>query len=568
MLCRNCGAQIPDNSKFCVECGTKIETEQIGVDRQRVISDKHYSLEDIAKQQNESNNRPLGEVNTQPSSVSVKEQPSANPPREQQTQEQKVSPFDIYKNRRQSGYSSGAEQSGKISPFDTYKTRTNNNSFGTGTTQPQTNNNYSFGGTQPDTNNNSFGTGTTQPQTNNNYSFGGTQPDTNNNSFGTGTAQPQANNNSFTQPRNYNNIDNAASKSNNKTAKIMLIVGIAVMVVLVAAIVIMLVSGYYNTDNDGSNTNIVTPANSDNVNFSDVVYSNQANYAIAAEDDAGNVYYVSDSGYVIKKETSGKETEIYDNVATSLNYYDGRLYFIAAVSGYDTVCSIKVDGTDLKTHTKQKDVSTLSVADGYAYYAINNYGSSLTSGAVFRVNLSSGNVDNVTVESNADVYAVFDYKDSIYVYSMSNDDLYIGTVKEISKSDLKQVKEINRPSSEYGQEYDYYAITVSGDKFYFSNYDEDKGYTLYSMNMDGSGGVEIGGINSREISVYGDYIYYISGNDSALRRIKTDGSEDVCIKDKDVALVSFAGDTLYYVDWSTKELRSMNLDGSNDHILK
>ncbi|MGN0470175.1 MAG: zinc-ribbon domain-containing protein [Acutalibacteraceae bacterium] len=30
MLCRNCGGQIPDNSKFCVNCGIKIEDEISG----------------------------------------------------------------------------------------------------------------------------------------------------------------------------------------------------------------------------------------------------------------------------------------------------------------------------------------------------------------------------------------------------------------------------------------------------------------------------------------------------------------------------------------------------------
>ncbi|MDD6490015.1 MAG: zinc ribbon domain-containing protein, partial [Clostridia bacterium] len=74
MFCTNCGGQVPDNSKFCVCCGVKIENEQTGVVPKRVISDKHYSLEEIAEQQRKLNS---SEIN-QSVGVNLKKTPSTD----------------------------------------------------------------------------------------------------------------------------------------------------------------------------------------------------------------------------------------------------------------------------------------------------------------------------------------------------------------------------------------------------------------------------------------------------------------------------------------------------------
>ena len=80
MICNKCGTDVPDHSNFCVRCGNRLRPEtavpnmpapqqpqqspQPAAKPQssstpfggRQISDKHYSLEDIARQQAESNN--------------------------------------------------------------------------------------------------------------------------------------------------------------------------------------------------------------------------------------------------------------------------------------------------------------------------------------------------------------------------------------------------------------------------------------------------------------------------------------------------------------------------------
>ncbi len=80
MICNKCGTDIPDHAKFCIRCGNRLQPDipsgtaavpGSSVSPQaeppkttssgspfgtKTISDRHYSLEDIARQQAESNN--------------------------------------------------------------------------------------------------------------------------------------------------------------------------------------------------------------------------------------------------------------------------------------------------------------------------------------------------------------------------------------------------------------------------------------------------------------------------------------------------------------------------------
>lgn len=64
MICNRCGAELPENSLFCFRCGNRLEQAPSQPQEQnsaspfgtKSISDRHYSLEDIARQQRESSN--------------------------------------------------------------------------------------------------------------------------------------------------------------------------------------------------------------------------------------------------------------------------------------------------------------------------------------------------------------------------------------------------------------------------------------------------------------------------------------------------------------------------------
>ena len=606
MLCRNCGAENPNNNKFCVQCGAKLQIEQASVNQQRVISDKHYSLEDISKQQNESELKSSGVNLTKNSSSNDTQQPSSD---SQYVGAVTGEPYKL----KSAGFADEKEpvKRPSITDFANVPEQTNNNTYNSNGTQPQNNNtfgsngtqpqnnNYSFGGAQPQ-NNNTFGSNGTQPQ-NNNYSFGGAQPQ-NNNTFGSNGAS-QYNGFSANNPNGaYSPTAVQSSQKNSNVAKIMIIVAVIIGVVLIGAIIFMVASGRYTGEPENSTVSDVPSVSSvpgtssvpsdpstssvpsvsgstgssgelsGNTDFSNVVYSNLANMSLATCDDSGNVYYSDDNSYIQKQDPTGKKTEIYDGWSSCLNYYNDRLYFISSVSGYKTVCSVKTDGSDFKTHTNHKDVSVLVVSDGYAYYAINHYGSSSDSGAVFRVNLSSGSVDNLLVAENAGILAIFDYGDNVYVHYMDVD-TYIGSLKRINKNNLSDTEEINSSTNEY----DYYSVTIANDKFYFVTYEKNLetysyDYVIYSMNLDGSNGQRIGGTSCEMISVYGDYIYYTmdkyEGSEYPLYRMKLDGTDNTLIYEENVSYMSIVGDKIYYLDSDADEMRVMNLDGSGNQVLK
>lgn len=57
MICRSCGTTVPDHYKFCIKCGSQLESF---VGQAPAPAPKHFSLEDIARQQSEKNESRIG----------------------------------------------------------------------------------------------------------------------------------------------------------------------------------------------------------------------------------------------------------------------------------------------------------------------------------------------------------------------------------------------------------------------------------------------------------------------------------------------------------------------------
>lgn len=583
MLCRNCGSQIPDNSKFCVNCGIKIEDEQAGVVQKRVISDKHYSLEEISAQQEEHNsfdiNKPQGvNLNKTSSTANLQnfihsDQSQFSPASEVQnggkhsstTNTEPPLPIDSKPHKMKSAGFPDEQEPVKRPPISEPIVQ---------------NNNFSFGNTGTNNTNNGFQTPNNVP--NNNFSFGNTN---NNNAY-----------NAYSPTAVSKNSD-----GNSKAAKLLIVIGIIIGIAMIVAIVFMITSGYYKTDNTSQteykNSSVAnsdkntTPVSSDIplTEFSNLVYSNNLNCSIATEDKDGNVYYADGNGCINKIDSTGNSTIIYsaDSFPSYLNWYDGRLYFICDDNEYTStdnqanaeitlttnkrICSISTDGTsaNLKTHTNGKDISALFVSNGYMYYAVERYGIEEDSSAIFRQNINTKENEKITVINNSIVITVYEYKGSVYVQFCDSEN-YIGQIVKIDENDFSKKEYINTPT---GTPYDYLYITIQNDRFYFVNCINSAEYSIYSMDMDGKNGKKI--VNStkcNQIAVYGDYIYYTidsknSDDSYTLYRIKTDGTENTIIKDKNVAYMSFAGNRIYYINSESGTIERINLDGSGITIL-
>ena len=68
MICPSCGTTVPDHYKFCIKCGSRLEAI---AGKSPNPAARHFSLEDIARQQNEKNASQIGLKPAEPSSVST-----------------------------------------------------------------------------------------------------------------------------------------------------------------------------------------------------------------------------------------------------------------------------------------------------------------------------------------------------------------------------------------------------------------------------------------------------------------------------------------------------------------
>ncbi len=565
MLCRNCGAENPDNGKFCTLCGAKIGEEPVCVNQQRTISDRHYSLEEISRQQEEA--EISGIKSAEISGVNLKKSGESGYFNYENTDEYSGNGQSSSIDVQTVGGAAGEVYKMKSGGFDDEKEPVKRPPI-TGAPEPQIKNTapVQMGGFSFESQSNNTNNYANQYSQNRDYSFG-RMPQSNANNAA--NQYPQSGGYSFSgaPQNNVNNPTNqyspiatpVKSGGDGKAAKILLFSAITVAILLIGGIVYMLISGYYNGEETPySNTQLVSDAG--DVSAENLIFSNQANYGLATEDHSGNVYYSDSNGYIQKVDKNGIKTQIYDRQSISLNYYDGKLYFLSKVNGYLSVCSVFTDGTGFKAYTSQRDVSYLSVIDGYVYYAINKYDSSKSATAVFRVDIESGEVKNIFLADDSSTLSVFADDRNIYIHSMEIES-YIGSITKIDKITLKDSGKLNT-------DYDYYLCVMANGMFYFVNYDEyTEEYSIYSMNKDGSNGKKICGTDCEEIAVYGNYIYYTDTENRALYRIKNDGTGNVKIKDKSVSYINFAGGQIYYMDYLTDKTVRMNLDGSGSKII-
>lgn len=84
MICQRCGTELPDNYKFCIKCGANIAQFMQGrpvppANSAPPPAPRHFTLDDIARQQQEKNETHLG-LTPQPQPQTPPPQPAPKKP--------------------------------------------------------------------------------------------------------------------------------------------------------------------------------------------------------------------------------------------------------------------------------------------------------------------------------------------------------------------------------------------------------------------------------------------------------------------------------------------------------
>lgn len=291
-------------------------------------------------------------------------------------------------------------------------------------------------------------------------------------------------------------------------------------------------------------------------------FSNLNNAGTAAEDTNGNVYYTGSNGYIHKLTPDGKDTVIYEHFASHLNCVEDRIYFITFENASNIVCSVRNDGSELKTLISKRNVSYIYV-DGQNLYYIENNGKALPNrGAVYMYDLSSSQTKNIAVEDNSYILSVYAVNDKIYYYGYSKE-TYIGFFKYVTKDSLQNLVEVTDQQEHTAV--NPYSLTISNNYAYYI--DSTKNFSLYRISLDGGKAEKIGGSDCDTLFVYGDYIYYTTLQEHALYRINIEKSTVETVRGNGVQSVSCAGGNLYCRNSTTRNAFRIALDGSENQQL-
>ena len=219
----------------------------------------------------------------------------------------------------------------------------------------------------------------------------------------------------------------------------------------------------------------------------------------------GWIYYRSetDSWHPYKARTNGGDKQkLSDDVPCSINALDGWVYYSNYSDGF-CLYKIKTDGTE-------------------------------------RTKLTTIRTDQVQVAG-----------DTIYFESYEDDAVRDAYQIKTDGSGLTLLAENCR-----GMVYDNGTI-------YFTRAAEKDGFCIFRMNADGTGEEKLNSHYSFYLNVQNGYLYYLSVDELALRRMKCDGSEDKILI-RGVDHINVSGDGIYYVNaQDSYNLYFAGLDGKN-----
>ncbi|MCD8180947.1 MAG: DUF5050 domain-containing protein [Firmicutes bacterium] len=290
--------------------------------------------------------------------------------------------------------------------------------------------------------------------------------------------------------------------------------------------------------------------------------ANNAVIIDSRSDISGTVYYASDSDYqrLYSVGINGKNRKkLSDRSVYGLEMYGGSVYYLSA----DESFLYRADNESGEECVIAAAVNTLGTdADGWLYYQELD-GAARESGAVFRLNLDSGETERLTAAS---VRYPLLYGDYIYFNIDGSNNMFAVTTDgaasyEISIGDTSTVKLYTFNCRFFGG-----YILVENGVWYGS---------IVRMNLDGSGVVTLNQTNFVifENQTQYDKIFYLNPSDGQdIYCINIDGTDEhLVVKGDsswiDIDVVAQWGNMIYYKNPMRSEVYRVNADGSENEYV-
>lgn len=265
---------------------------------------------------------------------------------------------------------------------------------------------------------------------------------------------------------------------------------------------------------------------------------NLSNMGLVAEKN-GTIYYNKyEKGIFAVK--GGKEKQLTDESAYSINIVDDKIYYLTVENFNDVVIKcVDIKGEKVTNiATIYTSISKIFVEDGYIYYSTNK-----GNGGVARVDLNGQNEEIIIDKKVRDFHVAKDYV------------FYINEQNQICKI-LCSGKEKNVLAENIVAE----KIQVIDNWIYY--YDEIEN-ALFRIDENAKKNELISVLVNNEVyNVAGNYVYYLDMENSKISRMQIGNSnkcEDVVRVDTLKTKINIAKDQLYYLDKSQDESQTYQI---------
>ncbi len=257
---------------------------------------------------------------------------------------------------------------------------------------------------------------------------------------------------------------------------------------------------------------------------------------LAAKD--GWIYYSFYSKLFKMKSDGSERTELYSEACKSIAVQGEWIYF-CNISDGERLYKIKTDGSQLSKMDDSESCRCINAVGDWIYYSTWKEGT-------YKIR-PDGSEKTLLIS------------ETTYNMTVIDDWIYYGTNPQFykMKTDGSQITQIIDSA--------YYTNVVDG----WIYYDDDG---LYKIRTDGREKTQLNDVESSNINVNGDWIYYTTWSDksksSLLYKMRTDGSEETKLHKVGGFKIHIAGDWVYYCNPYDLYYYKIQKDGSNNKKIK